>query len=243
MQARADAYPLWELGLPILADISCPDPPEPAPNPPPSQATPASESDHGLRLVEEAQAEAQRIVQEAQAEAERILAHAEAEIQERAQRAQEAAAQALAREQEAILQELWEALRAALMADFERRWTELEEEAARLCLDLAESILRKKIAEDDEVVVRTVREGLASIRGVREVTVRVSPQEERRVREAAVDLLADLPGTVELVIVDDPTVSEGGALVQSSHGEVDLRIDSQLARLRAAAENALRDLR
>lgn len=244
MEAKTDAYPLWELGLPLLADLPCPD----TQNPPRDGAaqgdsTLAPDTDQSTRILEEARAEAQRIVQQAHAAAEGILADAEAAVEERAHQAREAAVQALVREQEAVLRDLWQALREALVAEFERRWTELEEEAGRLCLDLAESVLRRKIAEDDEVVLRTVREGLATMPGVREVTVRVSPQEERRVRDAAVELLAQLPATVELIVVGDPTVSEGGALIQSSHGEVDLRIDNQLARLRAAAEEALQAVR
>jgi flagellar biosynthesis/type III secretory pathway protein FliH len=190
-------------------------------------------------ILREAQERAQAIVDEARAEAERLLSEAEASIQQQTQQAKEAAAQAVARQQEAALRELWETLEGALSAEFDRRWADLEQEAGKLCLDLAESVLRQKLAEDDEVVLRTVRAGLATMPGVREVTVRVSPQEERRVRDIAAELLAELPGTVELTITGDATVGRGGALVQSSHGEVDLRLESQLARLRAAAEGAL----
>jgi flagellar biosynthesis/type III secretory pathway protein FliH len=240
VNARGGTYPLWELELPVLADappFGAHDGAEPADDL--TAVLPVREPEPPPEIIQEARREAKAILEAARAEAEQIAAQTQESVAEEVCKAREAAAHAVVAQQEAALRELWEALRATLSAEFDRRWADIEEEAGKLCLELAESILRQKIPEDDEVVLRTVREGLATMPGVREVTLRVSPQEERRVRDAAADLLAELPGTVELTVIGDVTVGKGGALVQSSHGEVDLRVESQFARLRAAAESAL----
>ncbi len=130
-------------------------------------------------------------------------------------------------------------IREDLQAQFGARMRETEADAARLCLELAETVIRRKIAEDDSIVVEAVRQGLARIPNARKVVVRVSPRCVAALREAEPELSQDLPFETELEITADESVSPGGAVLQGSSGEVDLQIEAQFARLRRAAEAAI----
>jgi flagellar biosynthesis/type III secretory pathway protein FliH len=174
------------------------------------------------------QAEADRVVDQARQEA--------SAIRERARR--EGLQEFVEAEVEAFREVMAEVAR-ELSQEFLVRWKGLELEAARLCVDLAANVVRKVVAEDDGVVVETVREGLARIPAARAVTIRVSPDCQAAVAAAAPALAQELLYGVALEVVADDTVAAGGALLQSSNGEVDLLLETQIARLREAAAAAI----
>jgi flagellar assembly protein FliH len=234
--ASTTSLRLWEEDLPVLsqsqkdpgADTAAKQEPDPA------AAVAASEA-----LLEQAREEANRLRSEAEKQAAEVLAEAEERVRAAEAQAREEAAKAVARQAEQTVRELVQVLQDDLAQGLRERWQELEREAGRLCIELAESILRRKIAEDDQIVVETVRAGLGRMSSARDITVRVSPEAEGVLERARESLRADLPASVSLTVIADEAISPGGALLTSSHGEMDLRLESQLARLKEAAQEAL----
>jgi flagellar assembly protein FliH len=226
----SSSLPLWEADLPILRE-GVPSPhwaesavisdslEDEAPGPPPEPAPAPLEA--------------------ARAEAERILAGARESAEGIAHEARRAAVADLAREQEAALGRALDALREEVEGQFEAAWQALEVEAARLCASLVEPIVRRKVADDDQIVVDTVREGLARMAGARRIEVRVSPDCLAQVAEARDGLVATLPSGVAFELTADGSVSAGGAVLQGTNGALDLRIEAQVQRVREAAEDMI----
>ena len=98
---------------------------------------------------------------------------------------------------------------------------------------------REKIEDDDAVVVDTVREGMEELRGAKGLVVRIHPSGEGAVTEAREGLASEFPAAGAIEVRVDEGISPGGALIQSANGEIDLRIETQLDRLRRAAESVI----
>jgi flagellar assembly protein FliH len=67
----------------------------------------------------------------------------------------------------------------------------------------------------------------------------VHPDDLEILREATADLKGSLGGIGELDVQAERRVARGGAIVRTSTGEVDARLDTQLERARTAMLDAL----
>ena len=97
--------------------------------------------------------------------------------------------------------------------------------------------VRKVIGEIDENerIVRIVRNALVTGRNQQHVTIRVAPADEKAVREAS--MLASVPGGASFLdVVPDARLERGACLLESELGVVDASLETQLK----ALENALR---
>ena len=94
--------------------------------------------------------------------------------------------------------------------------------------------VRKVIGEIDENerIVRIVRNALVTVRNQQHVTIRVAP-----VREGLASMLASVPGGASFLdVVPDARLERGACLLESELGVVDASLETQLK----ALENALR---
>jgi type III secretion protein L len=102
---------------------------------------------------------------------------------------------------------------------------------------------RKIIGEmdSDEVIVRLVRQALASIRGVKKVLIRVSPRDEKAVRADLAAMLSrhDSPGGFVDVIAD-PRLNKGECVLESDLGVVEASLETQLKNLENALDRRVR---
>ena len=98
--------------------------------------------------------------------------------------------------------------------------------------------VRKVIGEIDENerIVRIVRNALVTVRNQQHVTIRVAPADEKAVREGLASMLASVPGASFLDVVPDARLERGACLLESELGVVDASLETQLK----ALENALR---
>ena len=233
---------LWERELPELLRDGTPSgrtaseaaadrPDSPRPHiPPPLPPAPSSEDPATA---------ARDIIAKARVEADDIICRARAEAGGVHEAARTSAAQAVALEQHAIGEEVLSLIRDDLTTQFGAKWGELELEAAGLCAELAEKIVRTRIEESDEVVLATVREGLAVLAGARSITIHASPECQAALEVAREALARSMPSEVSIELVPDKSVSPGGVLVRSDMGDIDLQIETQMARLREAAMAAI----
>ncbi|NSW54879.1 MAG: hypothetical protein HPY44_02605 [Armatimonadetes bacterium] len=220
-------FRLWEQNLPELeldrisaGEIdtgSEPDHPEASPRDPTS-----------------AHLRAQEILDRAQEQAEQVLDDARRAAARLEEETRQQALKAVADAQQEAFAEFLTLLRNSFEAELMRLWHEAEREAIELCAVAAEKVIRERIPRDDAVVVRAVRESLEQLRGASGVTVRVHPDCAAVLDAAASRLAADFPGAEGLQVECAPSLSPGGAVIRSDAGEVDLRIETQLARIRQA---------
>ncbi len=99
-----------------------------------------------------------------------------------------------------------------------------ESDVLKLCVDVAEKLVRREIKTDPRLVLRTIKSCLRRVKDRNEVCVRVSPQELEQVKAHREELLAATEGVRGLSIVDDRRVSPGGCVVETPSGDRDARI-------------------
>ena len=99
--------------------------------------------------------------------------------------------------------------------------------------------VRKVIGEIDENerIVRIVRNALVTVRNQQHLTIRVAPADEKAVREGLASMLASVPGGASFLdVVPDARLERGACLLESELGVVDASLETQLK----ALENPLR---
>lgn len=121
----------------------------------------------------------------------------------------------------------------------------LEPQVLKLCMEIVEKVIRHEARTDPRVVTRVVKSCLRRVKDSEQVCIRVSPDELEEVMSRRDELAGLAQGLGELRIVDDRRVSPGGCVVESSAGDFDARIESQLSkiedRLRETRENGCHD--
>ena len=111
---------------------------------------------------------------------------------------------------------------------------ELEREAYRFAVAVAERIVKREITLDESVVMRQMREAIRRIVGVETITVRVHPADEALLRSHRSALLSSSDAVREILIEGDESIERGGCILESATGNVDARIGSQLRQIETA---------
>lgn len=173
--------------------------------------------------VFDASRQAERIVDDARAEAEELVRRAREEAD--AIREQARAAGRNAAEQQA----------ASLVADAHRSYDQAlhraEEDLVRLSVAAARRILGAELRLDPERMRHMVREVVARARRAKHATVRVHPDDV-----AAVQSLAESMDPPPLTVTADPSLDRGDCVLTTDLGEIDARLDVQLAALARALQ-------
>jgi flagellar assembly protein FliH len=124
----------------------------------------------------------------------------------------------------------------ALQADAADR---LERPAVDLAIHVAERVVAGTIAIQPERLLDIVRGVLRTIVEREHVTVLVHPDDLDLMRESVAELVGSLGGMEHLEVQEERRVARGGAILRTSFGEVDARIETKLERARAAMEEEL----
>lgn len=173
----------------------------------------------------------ERVLAQAGAEAERIREHARTEGYE------QGLAQGHADGLAAIAQAssaLGEAL-SGLQLMREQLADAVERDSVELALALAAKLLSGALEVEPERVLDTIRGALRRIGERRSITVLVAPEDLEIVSGAIGELQARAGGIERCEVQADRRVGRGGAIVRTSEGEIDARIETQLQRAREVA--------
>jgi flagellar assembly protein FliH len=125
-----------------------------------------------------------------------------------------------------------EQLRDELSSTFER-------EAVELAFAIAEQILSGAVDVQPERVVDGVRGALRRIVDRHQVTVLVNPADLELVAERMDAVRTELGGIDQCDVQADRRVGRGGVVVETAAGEIDARLDTQLARAREVVAESL----
>ena len=193
--------------------------------------------------VERTRLRAGEILAEAREEAERIRAAAfdDARKEGRQQGLKDAEQTVESRATELARQMADEELQTTLPAvrklaeglNLEReRWlSEWETGVVRLAVSIAERVVRRTIEASPDVTVDVIREALQLVAAGTRVRVRVHPQDERRLGQFADTIDRGLGSLADVEFVPDESVSPGGCVLETEHGFVDARMETQLDRI------------
>ena len=119
----------------------------------------------------------------------------------------------------------------ALQLQEEReRWVARWEcEALRLALAVAEKLLRRTLAEEPSAAIPQMAQALRLASAAPELTVRLHPADHEHLDRAQLAAAAGRLG--DITFVPDSTITPGGCLVETRHGQIDGRIETMLARI------------
>lgn len=119
-----------------------------------------------------------------------------------------------------------------LSRPFQQLDAEIENELAQLALGVGKQIARRELHIDPTQVIAILRESLALLPiAAREVRVHLHPEDAATVREHLTAPAADRAWT----IVEDPTLSRGGCVIQSQSSRIDARLEARIAAVAASA--------
>ncbi len=185
----------------------------------------------GDDYVKRIHSEAAKIIQDAKTEAKAIRQRAEAE-------GQAAAEETIAKLLDQRVGGQMETLRPALdgvVAEIKKshgEWLEhWRTSAIKLSGAIAERIVRRELQADPTISEAWLTESLQYAAGASDLTIRLAPPDFDHLKDHATKLVDSIGGLGEARFVSDDSVSPGGCLVETQHGRIDQRLETQLERL------------
>lgn len=119
----------------------------------------------------------------------------------------------------------------SLARERERWLSEWEASVNRIAVAIAGKIVRREIALHPDVSIDLIREALRLISSNAQLRVRLNPDDVERIGDFQERFAAVLVGVAEMSIVPDAAISPGGCLLESEHGLIDARLETQLERI------------
>ena len=194
-------------------------------------AVPFQFGDMGHDYLQKVRAEAAAIVKQARDEAAKVKASA----MEEGKKAAIAAAEHTLRtridqQMQTLLPTLQQAVQQVQQSRlaWQRHW---EEHALRLAIGIAEKVIRQQIAQQPEITLELIREGLELAHGNERITVRLNPADHAALGDRVLKVSQPLAQLGKVQILPDPQISAGGCRIDTEFGNVDQRIETQLDRI------------
>lgn len=183
-------------------------------------------------LLETARAQADRILADAEAKAAEIVREALA----RGYADGKAEGLRVADEQcRGYLERIAELSRRAIV-DREAMVRSAERELAALALEIAAKVIRREVSSDPTLVLSMVEYALEKVGSADSVRILVHPDDADLVREKWTELRGAVAFGSNWEVIGDDQVGRGGCMIETKGGNVDSRIDTQLAEIVAAFE-------
>ena len=115
-----------------------------------------------------------------------------------------------------------------------------ERAAVELSLALAGKIVGAAVDVQPELVLEVVAGALRRTTVRDQLVLELNPEDFELVRDAAEEVAARIGGVRRMDIVAERRVGRGGCVVRTGEGEIDARVDQQLARAAEVAADVLR---
>ncbi|WCK52899.1 FliH/SctL family protein [Aneurinibacillus sp. Ricciae_BoGa-3] len=217
---------------------------------------PPFESEEAAVLIQQAKIEAEAILRRAREQADRLAEESRQEInlwwEQRRQEDEEVRRQI---KEEGYQQGLDQGRRDGEQAAYDEYITAINEARAmleeapllkrkmiseaepfilELTMGIAKKVIYEHLGDNPDSTIRIIKEALARTQEYKTLTVCVNPDVYPYVQENRLKLLESLDSQIELTIVPDHTVADGGCVVRTSLGSVDARVDTQLEEIKEA---------
>lgn len=198
------------------------------------------------RVLDEARAEAAQIVADAQAERERLISDAEQVGLERGRqaghaegfaegkRAGEAAALAERAAELHSLADAWNAALERFESEREGLLRDARADLLRLSIAIAERVLHRALDADEVAAVQQLDAALALAQSPTRLLVRAHPADVEQLRAALPNLVSRFADSPHTEVAEDAALTRGSCVVSTDRGEIDMRIEAQLARIAEA---------
>lgn len=109
---------------------------------------------------------------------------------------------------------------------------EAEPFLVNLSCGIAEKVIDKELADQQELVLSLIKKTLSRKREQGLITLCVNPSQFDFIHAAREELVLAIDSQAELQILPDATVRDRGCVIRSAFGSVDARVDTQLTELK-----------
>jgi flagellar assembly protein FliH len=116
-----------------------------------------------------------------------------------------------------------------------------EKDMLHLIRAIAEKVVRVAVRVDNQIVRETILEAFSLAADRSEVTVRVNPEEVEYVKEIRPEFLDRISELKSITIESDPSITRGGCFMETTFGNVDARLETQLQKITKAVEHAFEE--
>ena len=106
-----------------------------------------------------------------------------------------------------------------------------------ISVDIAKKIIKKEIETDPQVLIDTIIDVLKNVsKNEPKITIRVRPQSVQFIKDTIPNLTYQYGIDTKITVVADPSVEEGGCVLQTNNGIVDASVDTQIEIIKKALE-------
>jgi flagellar biosynthesis/type III secretory pathway protein FliH len=106
-----------------------------------------------------------------------------------------------------------------------------ERQVVDLALQIAQKVVEREVENMPDLAVNVIRAALEEMDGRTAVRVRVSPDDEELLRRRWSQVVPPGIGADRIELQQDERVQSGGAIIETTHGQVDAQLESKLAQL------------
>jgi|GEM_PF-612443 flagellar assembly protein FliH len=110
-------------------------------------------------------------------------------------------------------------------------------EMQNLVLQIAEKILRQSVASQQQTIVKTVEDAVQQTVKSDDFIISVNPEDLATIKSHSAEIAETINGLENIVIKSDPSIDQGGCLIESSNCTVDATLLSQLEIVGDAIKN------
>ncbi len=181
--------------------------------------------------LEDVQRQADQIRAEAHEDAQQIRQRAEQEGQQAALQAVDHLLQErVAAEMKTILPALQKLVEETeqLQQSWQLHW---QQSAVHLATRIAEKIVRHELRQRPQIAHDMLADALQLAVGGSEVEIRLNPADRATLGEAGGPIAQVLSRLAPVTFIEDGSIAPGGCLIDTRHGRIDAKLETQLARI------------
>lgn len=106
-----------------------------------------------------------------------------------------------------------------------------------ISVNIAKKIIKREMETDPQIIIETIIDVLKTVsKNEPKITIRVRPQSVQFVKDVIPNLSYQYGIDAKISVVADPSVEEGGCVLETNNGIVDASVDTQLEIIKKALE-------
>jgi flagellar assembly protein FliH len=121
----------------------------------------------------------------------------------------------------------------------EKIFLSVEENILELALAVARKVIHHEVRSEREVAINVVKAALKAAILSEKVTIKLNPLDLDTAVEHKADLMDHIDGSPKVKLEKDEGVGQGGCVIETAYGNIDARLEEQMAEVEKVLEKEL----